>query len=254
MKKSNFIVILTATLIILAVIGSGCLDQKEPEQIEEKVSGVNSVRMLTDEENLIAMVYVVTYSTHDLSADKQNVSSNISENNVNIVVPMIKSEVKERDYYETISVDLGNKNQFKDGQRYDLIVNGKKADNYSFEFTDGTPYIYDSVNISEMKITTSGKDIVVKTRIDIGGFEHSIDKENITVSKKLDGENTYEIYIPRKSQIYPSGTAFFAIMTTGEEEIVIGQTNELPNGKYHVNVNGKSASFTIKYGLFIPNN
>ena len=166
---------------------------------------------------------------------------------------MIKSEVKTRDYYEMVSVDLGNINQFKDGQRYDLIVNGNKNDNYSFEFTDGTPYFYDSVDISEMTITTSGKDIVVKTRIDIGGFEHSIDKENITVSGKLDNENTYEVYIPRKSQIYPSGTAFAAIMTIGEEEIVIGQTNELPNGKYHVNVNGKSASFTIKNGRFSGN-
>jgi len=246
MKRSNIISILAAALIVLAIFGGGCLGSKEPALPIENPQNMNSVRMATHEENLIAIIDVAVYNAPNQRADEENVTSNISDNDINVIVSTIESDSSEKN---TIYINLGHKDRFKDRQRYNIniFVNENKDSRFSFEFEDGTPYLYDPADIDKITVDTEKKKIVVKTNINIGGFESSIDKENITVSEKFDNGNNYEIYIPRKTQIYSSEAAFHAIMTTGQEEFIIGQTNELKKGTYYVNVNGKSASFKIRH-------
>ena len=245
MKRSNIISILATALIVLAIFGSGCLGSKEPASPIENPQNMNSVKMATLEDRLIAIIDVSVYNAPNQRADQENVTSEISDNDIDITVPTIESDLAEKN---TIYVSFGHKDRFKDRQRYNIniFVNGNKDSKFSFELEDGTPYLYEPADIDKLTVDIEGKKIVVKTNINIGGFESSIDKENITVSEKFDDENNYEIYIPRKTQIYSAETAFHTIMTTGQEEIIIGQTNELKKGTYYVSVNGKSASFKIK--------
>ena len=245
MKRSNIISILAAALIVLAIFGSGCLGSKDPAPPIGNPQNMNSIRMAIHEEHLIALIDVSVYNAPNQRADKENVTSDISNNDINIIVSTVESDSLEEN---TIYINFGHKDRFKDRQRYNIniFVNENKDSKFSFELEDGTPYLYDPADIEKMTVDTDGKKIVVKTNINIGGFESSIDKENITVSEKFDDENNYEIYIPRKTQIYPADTAFHAIMTTGQEEFIIGQTNELKNGTYYVNVNGKREALTIK--------
>jgi len=245
MKRSNIISILATALIVLAIFGSGCLGSKEPASPIENPQNMNSVRMATLEDHLIAIIDVSVYNAPNQRADQENVTFNISDNDINVIVSTIESDSSEEN---KIYMNFGHKALFRDRQRYNIniFVNGNKDSTFSFELEDGTPYLYEPADIDKMTVNIEGKKIVVKTNINIGGFESSIDKENITVSKKSDNENNYEIYIPRKTQIYSAETAFHTIMTTGQEEIIIGQTNELKKGTYYVNVNGKIASFKIK--------
>ena len=245
MKRSNIISIMAAALIIFAIFGSGCLGSKEPTPPIENPQNMNTLRMATLEEHLIAVIDVAVYNAPNQRADQENVTFNISDNDINVIVSTIESDSSEEN---TIYINFGHKNRFKDRQRYNIniFVNGNKDSKFSFEFEDGTPYLYDPADIDKITVDTDGKKIVVKTNINIGGFESSIDKENMTVSENFDDENNYEIYIPRKTQIYPADTAFHTIMTTGQEEFIIDQTNELKKGTYYVNVNGKRESFTIK--------
>jgi hypothetical protein len=245
MKRSNIISILAVALIVLAIFGSGCLGSKEPTPPIVNPQNMNSVRMATREEHLIALIDVSVYNAPNQRADQENITADLSGNDINIIVSTIESGSSEKN---KIYVNFGHKDRFKDGQRYNIniFVNGNKDSKFSFELENGTPYLYEPAGIDKITVDIDGKNVVVKTNINIGGFESSVDKENITVSEKFENENNYEIYIPRKTQIYPMETAFHTIMNTGQEEIIIGQTNELKKGTYYVNVNGKSASFKIK--------
>jgi len=250
MKKSGILLILFLITTVLIIFGSGCLDSKEPTSIAEKVPEVNTVYIETRGENITGTIIFTDFQP----VDNENILINISDNTINITVPIIESDSTNTiNNHKIIEVDLGSKDRFEEG-KYNVIINENRDGIFSFEFKDGILHSYGPVYVNEIEITTKGKDIVVKTCYEIGGVDATLDEENKTISDKFDSENNYDIYIPRKIQEWPAGTAKTLPLIGMIEEITIGQKEELADGTYHVNINGKSASFTIKYGIFIGSN
>ena len=246
MKKSSILIALVSLMAVLAVIGSGCLSSGENEpavNATEKLAGVNYVHVYTDKENVVATLEVMILGTHAQKVNKENIAVKIDGNNVLVTVPVTESgSVNTRDIgYETVTVVLGTKDQFKEGQRYTVNVNsGIKT--LEFEFTDDVMNSYKPATIDQMEVTTDGKDIVVTALVAIGGGANSIATDEITTSGKFDSENNYEINIPLKTR---DGISTME-MKWGAETFVVGQTDKLANGTYQVVINGQIISFTLE--------
>ena len=249
MKKSIILLVLISIMAVLVIFGSGCLDSKEPASVAEKVPEINTVYMRSGE-NITGTIIFTDYQP----IDTENISINISDNTINVTVPIIESDSADTiNDHKIIEVDLGSKDQFEEG-KYNVIINENRYSIFSFEFKDGILHSYGPVYVERIEITTKGKDIIVKTLYEIGGVDATLDEENKTISDKFDSENKYDIYIPRKIQEWPAGTAKILPLIMGEEEFIVGQKDDLADGTYYVNINGKSASFKIKYGIFISSN
>ena len=137
MKKSNILLMLMSALIVLVIIGSGWLELKQ-EQNTEKIIVMDSIEIYNDGENVIADIGVALDSAYNQSVDHQNISVNISNTTVNVIVPTSKSDSTEIKDYERVYVVLGSKDKFKDNQEYKFIFNKKnKNEDFYFEFKDG---------------------------------------------------------------------------------------------------------------------
>jgi len=252
MKKSTILLALVSVMAVLAVVGSGCLSSGEAlPDADEKLAGINYVNIYTDKENVIAQLEVIIYGTNAQSLNKEKIVADIDGNNVNIRVPVTESgSVNTRDIgYETVTVILGTKDQFKAGEKYTVIVNENKIKTLEFEFVDGTMYSYRPASIDQMTVTVDGKDIVVDALVAIGGGANSIDTENIRTSDKFDSENNYEISIPLKTR---DGISTME-MKWGNEKFVVGQIDKLTDGTYQVLINDQIVSFTIANGVLTQN-
>ena len=254
MKKSSILIGLVTLLAVFAVIGSGCLSSGEGESAPDtpaKLAGINYVHVYTDKENVIAQLEVIIYGTHAQKVNKENIVVKIDGNDIFVTVPVTESgPANTRDIgYETVTVILGTKDQFKAGERYTVNVNGNEIKSLEFEFVDGVMNSYKPASIDQMVVETEGKDIVVTALVAIGGGANSIATDEITTSGKFDDENNYEITIPLKTR---DGISTME-MKWGNEKFVVGQTDKLANGTYQVIINGQVVSFTLENGTVTQN-
>ena len=289
MKKSNFLIALASLMMAFVVIGSGCLSAADPTSGTEKLAGINHIQIHSDKENVVAQIEVIIQGTHAQKVNTENIDVQTDGSKINIKIPVVESgPVNTRDIgYETVTVVLGTKDRFKDGQRYTVVVNEKEnginslefefgkdyvnekesginslgfefgkdyvngngINSLEFEFIDGVMHFYTPAPITQIIVTTDGKDIVIDTIVAIGGGANSIDTNNITTSGKFDDKNNYGINIPLKTR---EGLSTME-MKWGNERFVIGQTDKLTDGDYQITVNGQTVSFTLENGKVTQN-
>ena len=253
MRKSILMILTIITTAVLAVGFSGCLgsaaDGKVLEAVTEKPADIQSSIIVTEGDNLVAYIQVMIHGTHSQKVDTENITVDISGNKVNVNVPVMEtSDVNTRDIgYETITVVLGKKDQFKDGD-YKLIINsgtGKESVT-DFKVLEGTFYYTKEGSIHTAVIEAQGNKLVLNTTVTLGGSAETVDRENITLAGSFE-KNDFTVNIPTQMR-----DGITTLNIAWENVVVeIGQLDQLEDGTYTVTVNGEEIPFTIKNNKLI---
>ena len=256
MRKSILMILTIIVAAVLAVGFSGCLgsadDKNASEVTIENPAGIQSASVVTEGDNLVAYIQVIIYGTHSQKINTDNITVDISGNKVNVNVPAIEtSAVNTRDIgYETITVVLGKKDQFKDGD-YKLIINGGtgKESVTDIKVLEGIFYFTKDASIHTIVVESQRNKLVLNTTVTLGGSAETVDKQNITVIGSFE-ENDVAVKIP--AQIRDGITT----LNIAWENVVveIGQLDQLEDGTYTVTVNGEEVSFTVKDNKLVTSN
>jgi len=256
MKKSILMILTIIAAAVLAVSFSGCLGSADDENSAnvhiKNPAAIQSAVVVTNGDDVVAHIQVMIFGTHSQRVDKENIVVDISGKNVNVKVPVTESSAANtRDIgYETVTVVLGKKNQFTDGD-YKLIINGDtdKESVMKFEFKDGMLYYIKNASVSTAIIEADGNKILLNTTVSLGGSAETIDEKNITVSGTFD-KNNVVVTIPAqvKDGITTLNIKWESVTTE------IGQLDQLKDGTYTVIVNGEEVPFTVKDGKLVTSN
>ena len=249
MKKifKSILIILLILMVSALVVGvGGCLAFGENKSTDNnnKPAEIQSVSIVTKGDEVIAYLQVKIYGTYSQKVDIKNIDVSISGNNVNVNVPVIQTNaVNTREIgFETITVVLGKKDQFKDGD-YKLIVNGntEKESVTDFKIVDGTFYFTKDALVNTAIVEADGNKIMLNTTVTLGGSAETVDTENISVTGSFE-QNDLAVKIPTQMR-----DGITTLNIAWENVVVeIGQLDELEDGIYTVTVNGEEVSFTVE--------
>ena len=255
MRKSILMILTIIAAAVLAVGFSGCLGladaEKEAEVAIKNPAGVQSASVVTNGDNLVAHIQVIIYGTHSQKIDTENIKVDVSGRNVNVDIPVIEtSDRNTRDIgYETITVVLGKKNQFEDGD-YKLIINGGTGKEFitDFKVLEKIFYFTKDASIQTSVIEAQGNKIILNTTVSLGGSAETVDRKNITMTGSFE-KNDVNVKIPTQMK---DGITTLNIAWENVA-VEIGQLDQLEDGTYTITVNGEDISFTIKNNKIVSN-
>lgn len=251
MKKSILLTLSIVALAVLAVSFSGCLasGDDEPAVIDHPavIQSVIYYTLPVNGDNITADILVQIQGTYSQSIDHDNITVTVIGDKIYVNVPVINDGViNTMDLgYETVSVNLGTKDELKDGT-YTVIVNYGTDREFTspLKIENGELYYYKPGTVNDIIVEADGNNVTVHAVIVLAGSAETVDTENITASGKFDENGRYEIYIP--TQVKDGITTLNLIYAP--ESFIIGQLNEMADGTYTVSVNGVETAFAVENG------
>lgn len=237
--KTKMILDLTFAAFILTAAFSGCIGN-DSKPIERDQADIQSVTVKVNGSDVVATI--VTELDHDERLDTDNIKVNTIGNTFLITVLTIENSADTGS--NIVDVKLGSVSNLNDGTDYSVIANGENdnGEGTRFRFESGTLVTFEEAFVSSVTFETDGKNIVAVVEIPNVDNGTVVDEQNITKTR-FDHENEMNVFIPLK---ITAGTATDKV--TLYTRVVVGQTDQLSNGRYSVEINDRDAYFTIQNG------
>ena len=250
MKNSILMVLSILAVAVLAVGFSGCLGSSNNDSIViesiDKPAAIQTVTIYSIGDDVMAHIIVQIHGTYSQSLDKDNVTTTVIGNNIYVNIPVVDSSaMNTRDFgYEAITVVLGKKGQFQDGD-YKIIVNGNTDRTFTsnFKFIGGDLHFYRAAVIENVFVHVVDGKVIVNSAVALAGSAETVDEANITVVGTGTLLNNY-IGINIPTQVKDGITTMDIRWKNIATEI--GQLDDLDDGTYMVTVNGVVLTFTIQ--------
>ncbi|WP_316557387.1 hypothetical protein [Methanimicrococcus hongohii] len=240
MKQKTILFMVLAAFTLTAAF-SGCLGNGNDNHIDRDEADIRSVTLTTNGSEVIATV--VTELDFDEKIDTANVTVRKVSDTIFITILSFEHITDTGSNSNIVEVKLGNISEFNDGNTYSLVVNNEndRDDRLEFKFENNTLLVFKEAFVRSVTFETDGNNLIAVAEISGIGANDSVDEENITKTR-FDLENEMDIYVPLRTEPDTPGNE------TVYERIVIGQLDQLSDGRYFVEINDRDGYFTIQSG------
>ena len=251
MKKPILMIFSLIAVALLFTSAGGCLEKSNAGTASTPgftttPGFIDSVVIYEKDGNIVASIRIIIQGTYAQTLDKENITVTLNANNIDVFVPVVtKDGPNTRDIgYETVEVILGKSSDFKNGEKYNVFVNGDKL-KYTFMIEEGVLTTFVPATIETIEIKTDGKNVIAVVKTSMSGSQ-SVDTASIIKSKSFQN-NAYDIYIPMKTV----GSIITLDIKQATEEFVLGELSQFEDGIYTININKQNITFEIKNSTLI---
>lgn len=243
MKKTILILSFILILAVSAIGFSGCLGNNNMRT--DDPDEIRTVSLYAENGNVVARITI--FDRHFNSFDTRNISQNERGQNIDLFVPIFVTEnINPNGTFEaTTDVAVGEKSRFTPNQNYTLRVNDEDDHDeiITFQIQNNELISLQEARIENVSIRVDGNNVVAVARVYLRDGRQLVEDDKIRSSGGFYGDNEYTIYIPVTTREEIQG---IDAVSSVNKEFIVGQLNQLRDGRYSVDINDFEIYFTVR--------